>query len=396
MDNSNSEPNPIYRYFNDPNFAIYRITNIIRRAFLDGKVEEITDDLIQTAQDEVQNKISVLDSSAIPFADDLTQHVFDGEQKQALLLVDGTFKNSYKKRNIPTILPIFIGNDSDISALLSSVPPYKTRDSYLTETLTTRYIEELKKNAIFDYNLFKIEKSRFFYIKTSDLERFYDNGQLDIEKLARVLSPTHGRGPKGYIVTNFVIDPSFKEYMEFAVIHVSHRLKTPISVSRALLEMLMTPEGAIGMTTDKSGIQRERHLLLDLLGYRPVMRTREDVTKLSNFLRGDEDKIFEIGNTVGLYHYTKDFYDLEKRARGFKSMTVVAEVSVRGSERIYVEIQVQDIGQYYHNEYHEKSKHLVYKGQVHLPPEKIPLYRYYCGVLGKIFSINEVDEIRIK
>src|SRR3989344_3790898 len=90
------EPNLMDYYF-DRNTAIHQLVGSLRRGWLRGDLPSLDDGVLKAAEREIRNARNSIDGSTFPFAQDLSYHVFGGEKRRVVMLVEGIF---YGKQNI--------------------------------------------------------------------------------------------------------------------------------------------------------------------------------------------------------------------------------------------------------------------------------------------------------
>lgn len=335
--------------------------------------------LVSRAREEVQAKSAVLDTPTYRFAQDLSFHLYGGEERRIVMLVEGVFHGDSETQSL---IPIDLGNNP--WRLFKHHEGHDTIDDAVTLESTRDFVE---RNSGYlteqGYRSVDVGSSRFFYFGKSNLESFLDeNGKLDMARLVPLIVPTEGRvvanEVDGGIVLDQVASPTLDDYMKTAPIHVSYRLKK--SMVEKLCRRIVYDKG--------------KGPVSDWVAHRPVVDSPEDVEVLAAFLR--ESK--RVGkNSRFDYLETKHNYE-DESANGHRVETIVGRIETKGFEPSVREIQIVDKEQYFANELSSgRTSHAAHKGRIgHISRKIREDYDRVKAVLEQIFGTQEEFYVNIE
>jgi len=139
---------------------------------------------------------------------------------------------------------------------------------------------------------FRIDKSRFYYLKSSDANRFLQaDGTLNMFELIPFMVPIKD---DKYVLSRIgdstvlgkVYRPSPKHFKDRAPPHLSYRLKDNSLVDK-VLEKLSFKEGTLKIERDSHGHIVKEETIKDWLGFRGVVHSLEELSEIERIIVGE-------------------------------------------------------------------------------------------------------------
>lgn len=319
------EPHLMGNYFGLDSVT-YRLIQSMRDGVLNGGVPRFREELLRAAKREIDRVMTKLDESAYPFARDLSHHVFDGQSRRMIALIEGAFV--YKDgQTLESMIGVDLGTNP--WQVFQDGNLHETIDSMATRYAVQQYFaahrDELKGIKGFD-----VAKSHFLYLSDKAA------AQLDMPDLVPLIKYTKRAGFTPVSV------PSPVEYSEMLPLPLtSYRLKASLT----------------GKLVDKLGLPRisRDDVIRDWAGHRVVVEDEGRARDLAQFLNGSPTIGSSDTSRIECIEY-EDGYKLPEDS-GFKTLKITARVTVTEGRPITTirRIHILDRNEYYKSEVRPKG-----------------------------------------
>ena len=321
-------------YYFDLDSVTYRLIEAMRDGVLNGGVPRFREDTLRAAKREIVGAMTRLDKSAYPFARDKGYHVFDGQPRRMIAIVEGHFV--YKnEQTLESMIGVDLGTNP--WQVFQDGNPHETIDSMATRYAVRQFFaahrEELEGIRGFD-----VAKSHFLYLGDKAAAKLPrdERGEIDMSQLIPLIKYTRRVGFTPVSV------PSSAEYSEMLPVPLtSYRLKA--SLTDKLVDRLGLPR-----------ISRD-DVIRDWAGHRVVVEDERHARDLAQFLSGSPTIGSNGTSRIECIEY-EDGYKLPEDS-GFKTLKITARVTVTEGRPITTirRIHILDRGEYYKSEIRPKG-----------------------------------------